>query len=342
MNDNLGIASIPAVNQYLDLAKEQEIDFLPILETLEISTELLRDNSQHISGRQFQSLIEQLLIRSEDELFGLHTAKFVQPGSYSVLGYISMNCDTLGQAITKIKPFEKLVGDMGITNIEHLGSQLKISWHCQFPNALVRRHMIDNCLASWLTFARYLVNQDSKPVEVLLTREKPSLGQQTEYQKLFACPVRFNQADNAILFSTELLELPLNKGDQQLLTTLESHAQSLIAKLSANESLCQQASILIEKNLKSGNFHQDDIAKLMNLGSKTLQRRLKEENYSFQKLLDDTRLKLAKYLLAEPTLKLNEISLELGFAEPRSFYRWFNKLTGQTPGEYRKALDKKQ
>ena len=89
-------------------------------------------------------------------LFGLHTAKYVQPGSYSVLGYILMNCENLGQAITKIQPFEKLVGDMGTTTFAQLGEQVKISWHCQFTDPKVKRHMVDNCLTSWLTFARYL------------------------------------------------------------------------------------------------------------------------------------------------------------------------------------------
>lgn len=339
MDKNLGKASIPAVNQYLALAREQGIDIEHALEQAGISIELIKDNSQHISGLTFQTLIAKLLVESDDELFGLHTAKFVQPGSYSVLGFITMNCDTLGQAITKIAPFEKLVGDMGTTQFEQAGTEVKISWLCQFPDLAVRRHMIDNCLASWITFARYLVDHKSGPVKVLLSRNTPDLAQQTEYQKVFGCPVVYNQDENAILFEPELLSLPLNKGDQQLLSTLESHANKLITDLTSPDTLVDQVVIAIEKVLNTGNYHQQDIASVLGISGKTLQRRLAKEETTFQVLLDQTRLRLAKQFLAQSQLNLDQISLELGFSEPRSFYRWFQKLTGDTPGNYRKIKE---
>ena len=62
MNDNLGFASIPAVNQYLQLAKEQKIDIKQIMHDIGVSVELLEDNSQHITGKQFQDLIACLLM----------------------------------------------------------------------------------------------------------------------------------------------------------------------------------------------------------------------------------------------------------------------------------------
>ena len=338
LDENLGQASVPAVKQYLQLAAEQKLDIDDICQRIGLNQALLLDNSQHITGLHFQQLIALLIEQSSDDLFGLHTSKHVQPGSYSVLGYISMNCENLGQAITKIQPFEKLVGDMGTTTFADLGDQIKISWHCQFTEPKVKRHMIDNCLGSWLTFARYLVNQTSNPSAILLSRKKPALDQQNEYQAVFKCPISYGQAENAIIFDKTLLSLPLNKGDQQLLSTLESHAQALISDLTIESDMATQLQSHIEKSLKTGNFHQPDIAEQFGISAKTLQRRLAASGVTFQALLDETRLKLAKVYLAESKLNLNEISTELGFIEPRSFYRWFNKLTQNTPGDYRKSL----
>lgn len=338
LDENLGQASVPAVKQYLQLAAEQELDIEEICQYVGIDQALLSDNSQHITGLLFQQLIALLISQSSDDLFGLHTAKHVQPGSYSVLGYISMNCENLGQAITKIQPFEKLVGDMGTTTFAQLGDKVKISWHCQFTEPNVKRHMIDNCLASWLTFARYLVSQASNPSELLLSRQQPALSQQNEYQAVFKCPISYGQAENAIIFDRALLSLPLNKGDQQLLSTLESHAQALISDLTTETDITTQLQISIAKSLKLGNFHQQDIAAQFGISAKTLQRRLAALDLNFQTLLDETRLSMAKQCLAENSLNLNQISIELGFTEQRSFYRWFKKLTNQTPGDYRKTL----
>ncbi|MGB1262424.1 MAG: AraC family transcriptional regulator [Cognaticolwellia sp.] len=335
---HLGQASIPAVKQYLQLATEQKLDIDAICADIGLNQALLTDNSQHISGLLFQRLIAALLAQSKDDMFGLHTAKHVQPGSYSVLGYIFMNCENLAQAMTKIQPFEKLVGDMGVTTVASLGDKIKVSWHCRFTDEQVKRHMIDNCLGSWITFARYLVSEHSNPSEILLSRKLPALAQQKAYQAIFKCPVSYGQSDNAIIFDKSLLLLPLNKGDQQLLSTLESHAQALMSDLTPETNLPTQLQAAIAKSLKTGNFHQQEIAQQFGISAKTLQRRLAKTGLSFQTLLDNTRLNIAKQHLAETALNLNQISSELGFTEPRSFYRWFNKLNGQTPGDYRKNI----
>jgi len=339
LDENLGQASVPAVKQYLQLAFEQALNVDHICTEIGLEQSILAENSNHITGLKFQQLISALIAQSSDELFGLHTAKYVQPGSYSVLGYISMNCQNLGHAIAKINPFEKLVGDMGVTTLELQGEQVKMSWYCQFTEPKVKRHMVDNCLASWLTFARYLVDQNCNPIKVLLTRKQPELSQQNEYQKVFNCPVYYGQDENAIIFDKALLALPLNKGDQQLLSTLESHAETLISKLGHELSFAEQLALIIEQSLKSGAFHQQDIAQQFDISTKTLQRRLTASGLNFQTILDDTRLELAKQHLTNNEVNLNEISVELGFKEPRSFYRWFNKLTQQTPGEYRKNIN---
>ena len=227
---------------------------------------------------------------------------------------------------------------MGTTTFKQLGDKVKISWHCQFTDLNVKRHMIDNCLGSWLTFARYLVNQESSPREVLFSRKKPALAQQNEYQTVFKCPISYGQNENAIIFDKELLSLPLNKGDQQLLSTLESHAESLISDLAVEKNIAIELQAIIVKSLKHGCFHQQEIAQQLGMSAKTLQRRLAALGLNFQTLLDETRLSLAKEHLAKSALNLNQISSELGFTEPRSFYRWFNKLTTKTPGQYRKNL----
>jgi AraC-like DNA-binding protein len=335
---NLGQASIPAVNQYLQLAKAQDLPIAAILLDLNIDETLLADNSKSITGELFQQLIAALISYSTDELFGLHTAKYVQPISYSVLGFITMNCETLGEAISKIQPFEKLVGDMGVTELFEQDNCMGIAWRCQFPDKKVRRHMVDNCLASWLTFARYLTSDDSKPLQVSLKRKQPNLQQCAQYQAIFNCSVVFNQKTDAIIFEKSLLNLPLNKGNKELLPTLESHATAQLNEIMPKQSMVSQTKAMILKNVNTQEkeINQQTIAAQLKLSSKTLQRRLKAENITFKQLVDQVRLTKTQQLLTKTTESLTNISALLGFSEPRSFFRWFQKHTDTTPGQYRK------
>lgn len=339
---SLGQASIPAVNQYLQLASEQQLDVTALLTELAIDEALLADHDKTISGEKFQQLIAKLIVLSNDKLFGLHTAQFVQPGSYSVLGFIVMNCETLGEAITKIQPFEKLVGDMGTTSLIEEGDFFKIGWRCIFPYKEVRRHMIDNCLSSWLTFARYLTNNKGKPEKVSLTRPAPDLVQYNEYQAVFNCPVLFDQTSNEIVFNKTLLSYPLNTGNKLLLPTLEQHANNIIDNLSQRNNIVEITRQLLSAELSDNKINQQFIAKKLNISAKTLQRRLKANNTHFKKLVDEVRLTKAKVLLTANLDNAEAISYQLGFAEPRSFYRWFQKQTQQTPGEFKKTLFRNQ
>lgn len=115
----------------------------------QIDPDLLKQTEARISGEQFQAFIHHLLQQSGDPLFGLKSSEYVQPGSYSILGYIVMSCATLGEAIERILPYEKLVGDMGITTLEPEGDCILVRWHCAYPQPQVRAQMIDNVLASW-------------------------------------------------------------------------------------------------------------------------------------------------------------------------------------------------
>jgi len=333
----LGRVSIPAVQQYLQLARKQNVGINDVLDTLLISNDVLKDNNETISGESFQQLIQALIERSNDDLFGLHTAEFVQPSSYSVLGFILMNCQTLGEAITKIKPFEKLVGDMGTTTLTQQGEYFRIRWLCAFTDPLVKRHMIDNCLASWFTFARYLTDDVSSPVQILLTRKQPNLEQCAQYQNLFNCSVVFNQQEDAIIFKEELLTLPLNKGNESLLSTLESHAHQQLLQLNIAENIISSCKRFIEQNLLEGRVSQKQISQCLNISSKTLQRRLKIEGLTFKSIVDEVRIDKAEQLLLTGNMTLNSVSEQLGFSEPRSFFRWFKKCQKMTPGQYRRA-----
>lgn len=333
----LGFASISAVRQYVRFAQDQRLDVDAALRAAGIPAEDLEQASGRVSGERFQALILNLIEQSGNPLFGLQSGDYVQPGSYNVLGYIVMSCATLGEAIARIAPYEKLVGDMGVTTLETVGDRLLLRWHCNYTHTLVRRHMIDNVLASWVNYARWLGDQeDAGPLEVWLEHEAAAPAQAQAYERVFRCPVRFGQTACGLLIGHEHLSLRLRQPDQILRRTLEDHAQSQILALAASETeLSIRVRSTIRNLLRAGISRVDSIAEHLGMNSRTLQRRLKEQGSSYQILLDEVRQELAQDYLTTTALPLPEIAFRLGFAEPRSFYRRFKSWTGLTPGDYR-------
>lgn len=61
------------------------------------------------------------------------------------------------------------------------------------------------------------------------------------------------------------------------------------------------------------------------------------DEMNLNQLINSFRADLAKTLLSTTKTKMIDIALECGYANERSFYRAFSRVTGMTPGEYRKS-----
>ena len=71
------------------------------------------------------------------------------------------------------------------------------------------------------------------------------------------------------------------------------------------------------------------------MSGRTLQRRLSEQGYSFQNLVDESRRQLAEQLLQQTDYSLAEVSFMTGFSEQSAFTRAFKRWAGQTPRSFR-------
>ncbi len=103
----LGYTSVPALLKYLRHAEALGLDLGAARSAAGVTLEDLADNGRRIPSEAHERLLQHLMQVSGDPLFGLHSARYVQPGSWSVLGYITMNCATLGEAIEPHRALRK-------------------------------------------------------------------------------------------------------------------------------------------------------------------------------------------------------------------------------------------
>jgi AraC-like DNA-binding protein len=82
----------------------------------------------------------------------------------------------------------------------------------------------------------------------------------------------------------------------------------------------------------------DECADMVGMSSRSLQRRLAEYGTSFNDLLDQTRFDLAQQLLADPSVRVTDIAVELGYQDPANFSRAFRRWAGVSPRQHRQSL----
>lgn len=334
---DMGFASVPAVQQYLDMAQSRGVDCSQAMVSADIEAVVMADSNKRVPGFSLQRLLAQIIPMAGDPCFGLHTSAFIQPASYGVLGYIAMNCGTVGEALAKIPVYEKIVGDMGYTTTRSEPDAIWVRWHCNFDDPVVRRHVIENVLSSWTRYTRWITGEfDKAPEQVIFEHAAPAdAALIAEYEAVFGCPVLFDQPYSALLINQEYLDHPIRQADTQLLKTLEDHATQILHEIDKDQPLKYRVSNMLRLMLKKEIPRKEVIAEKLGMNIRTLQRKLREEGSGYQELLDELRLELAQNYLKNSRLTIDEISSLLGFAEPRSFHRSFKKWSGATPGAYR-------
>ncbi len=335
----LGTISSAALNQYLVSARAVGLDTEAGLRHSGINPALLDDPLERIDSKRFEVLLEWFIDQSNDPLFGLHTSQFVQPGSYSVIGYIAMSASTIFEALSRVSLYEKLVGDMGVTETHPCGpGHLEVRWLCRHQRQPVRRHLIENVLGSWVRYTRWLADNDNlNPEQVWLEHAPPAQRQQLEeYRKVFGCEVRFNQPCSALIASHQLLGHRLRQPDPLLFSTLEAHAAQKLHELGlSGNSLSQRVLLRIRALIDEGMPRKERVAADLGMTERTLHRRLQEEGSSWQILLDQVRDDLARSMLRDTPLPQASIAERLGYSDTRSFQRAFKRRVGSTPGDWR-------
>ena len=102
----------------------------------------------------------------------------------------------------------------------------------------------------------------------------------------------------------------------------------------APDTAATRVRALLLKAMSSGDLDQDGIALALNQSASTLQRRLRREGTTYQRVLDTTRRELALEYLTAGEHTLADITFLLGFADQSNFTRAFRRWTGTTPRQF--------
>lgn len=118
-------------------------------------------------------------------------------------------------------------------------------------------------------------------------------------------------------------------------TTYRRVCEKLIRRMHAQTDLVSRLSnLLLQAN--SAQMSIARAARSLNLGERTLQRKLAELGLTFSEVVDQVREQRAKAMLQIANMSIGRIAEELGFTERASFSHAFKRWTGKTPLGYRR------
>lgn len=150
-------------------------------------------------------------------------------------------------------------------------------------------------------------------------------------------PARFLMGSNQLRFPTALLDRPLPTANAVTAALVEQQCARELQLLGlAGDFPAQVRAALV--NPDGGYAGLEEVSLRLRLSSRTLKRRLREHQLSFQQLLDEVRRSDSMRLLRDGNLKVEEVARRVAYADPANFTRAFRKWTGITPSAYRARL----
>jgi len=146
--------------------------------------------------------------------------------------------------------------------------------------------------------------------------------------------LRFHSEFCALRFPAHCLDQPIEGADPARLQIAEREADSI-----GRGSLLQRVYRALRMLLLTGASSGNAVAQMLTMHRRTLNRHLEQHGASFQEVLDQVRFEVARQLLQETHLAIDDIAEALGYASVTPFMRSFQRWSGTTPGRWRRAVD---
>ncbi|MEY8120722.1 MULTISPECIES: helix-turn-helix domain-containing protein [unclassified Falsihalocynthiibacter] len=90
--------------------------------------------------------------------------------------------------------------------------------------------------------------------------------------------------------------------------------------------------------LGDGTLTLPRFAKIIDDSPRSLQRYLTQRRTNYSKVLESARFDVVTKMLADPGIRMIDIAGSVGYDDQANFGRSFRRLTGMSPGKYRRAL----
>lgn len=306
------------------------------LQVLGIELEQLRNLEMRVPVRWAVHLWERAASRGAPPEIGLLVGQRRGLHTRGPVAHLAAQSATLGEAVELFRRYIPVMSEGESLRVEALGTRIRVHFLFHAP-LLGHAVACEHSLSSALCWARQLTAVRLVPQAVGF-RHAP-LAAPAIYRQVFGVAARFGEdADYLELLASDL-QLPVPSANDYLKGLMQQRVSAMQAQLPAQHSLRARVLQQIEHGLPSGELSVAGVARRLGISRQTLHRHLRAEQCSFSGLLAEVRRNYALQRLAQPGCRVEQLSRELGFAEPSAFYKAFKGWFGVSPRAYQVDRD---
>jgi len=308
--------------------RDMGYDPAPLLHRYHIQEESLDSDDAMISLRAATHLLEASAEVTGCGDFGLRLSL---NQSIDVLGPLSIvlrNAPTVRDAMNDVIRYLFVHSPGIIVTLNERNPIVKgtveVSIDFRLSGHVTTRQNIDLCLADAHNFIRLFVG-DKYDLRAVSIPHDPVVSRGV-YERFFGARLLEEPARATLHIARETFAADVQGANVALRQIAEDYIFRNFG--AAQGSISDRVRHVLRQTLGTSNCDKSSVASLLALHPRTLQRRLAEENTSFEALKDEIRKYLAVHYLRDTKLTLGQISMMLGFpaqsALSRACRQWFD------------------
>lgn len=289
---------------------------------------------RHLSLSDFKRLIREAIALTGDTAFGLLVGERLLFNSHGLLGYVSSQSVTPREALTLIARYFPLRTSLVAVQLEITRSHARLSFFDHLQLGEIARPVLEAIVLTIRNLFEYVTLGLCRADSAAFTFAAPP--HQAIARELFDCAVHYQAGWNGFEVPLAPLDRPVRASNPKALMLAIERCQAELARLARQNDLQSRVRLLMLEK-QNGLPSLTMTARLLNLTTRTLHRRLIEEGTSYREILESVRQQMATDLLQDEQLSIQEIAFMLGYGDLANFRRAFKRWTGEAPSRYRLA-----
>ena len=318
----------PLDKNYAALLKAQGISVDELLKRAKLPLDTFQREYPCATAAEYYRFMKAIedIVPDQTTPITLATAEHIETISPPIFGaYCSANAS---ECIGRIAQYKALAGAVvfEITENENeIAVCIKGEENAPLPEIIIGIEMV-----LLTNLIRKATKEHIVPLKVTCARP----FQNPNYEKFLGVRAQIT-GQNALIFCRKDAEIPFITRNESMWNFFEPELKKRLSEMEMDDSFSARTRSTLTELLPAGKASIEDVANALAISKRSLQRRLYEENTTFQKQLNHTRELLAKNYIQNTDLSSEDIAYLLGYQDLNSFFRAFSLWTGKSITAYR-------
>jgi AraC-like DNA-binding protein len=328
----VGTARISLLWQLPKVMREFGVDLGAVLEAAGVREDIFDDRDNLIPYPAYGRLLSECEKRSSCEHIVLLVTRHTRLADLGLAGQVALCAESTGEGLQRFVDHFSLHSSASTVSLVTSGNFARLVYAIDAVGMTSTRQLQLGAMVVAHNVLQELFGRQWIPTMVTVASRAPT--DPRPVRKFFRAPIQFDSDESALTFEKRWLELRLSPVDplarQQIEAAVRAQRATILSDLPATMRR------ILRKQLIIGDCSMDQVAGMLGIHRRTLDRHLQEHGVQYGELLESVKVDVARQLLRDTKLQVQQVAEALHFSSAANFATAFRRWAGMTPSEFRR------